>query len=328
MAETSNIAALAERISKDIFTWFKWRSRPLHDINWECVLEHHGKVTHPSDVVFHYEDPYTGKVLYLNTDLKSYQASSINKAQIEKALESLSLSVECANISEDWQRKFLLPHVGSSEVMGLLFVYNHDNRFDKNFDILLGKIKPSRLNIQEKNKIAVFGPGTILNLLNIVHDLKDLVAEQQMTRYDSYTFFYPDLVLSKAHGDQWSHAASVEVLVGPWIIIKHKGIPEQQVKEGYLIYYMRDGSQVDEFVYFLDALSRFQMLLGDEPIRIRLVNAVDQAANNFNIAKDKYLMEWGQDQQREKRLKAISINSIPTRETSFKLIEIGMREDE
>ena len=90
--------------------------------------------------------------------------------------------MECANISEDWQRKFLLPHVGSSEVMGLLFVYNHDNKFDKNFDILLGKIKPSRLNIQEKNKIAVFGPGTILNLLNIVHDLKDLVAEQQMTK--------------------------------------------------------------------------------------------------------------------------------------------------
>jgi hypothetical protein len=325
MAETSNIAALAERISKDIFTWFKWRSRPLHDINWECVLEHHDKGTHPSDVVFHYEDPYTGKVLYLNTDLKSYQASSINKTQIEKALESLSLSVECANISEDWQRKFLLPHVGSSEVIGLLFIYNHDNSFGKDLNILLGKIKLSRLNIQEKNKIVVFGPGTILNLFNIVHDLKDLVAEQQMTRYDNYTFFYPDLVLSKAHGDQWSHAASIELLVGPWIIIKHKEIPDQ-VKEGYLIYYMRDGSQVNEFVYFLDALSRFQMLLGDEPIRIRLVNAVVEAANNFNIAKDRYLREWGPDERRAKRLSEISINSIPTRETSFNLVEIGMRE--
>jgi hypothetical protein len=164
-------------------------------------------------------------------------------------------------------------------------------------------------------------------LFNIVHDLKDLVAEQKMTRYSDYTFFYPDLVLSKAHGDQWSHAASIELLVGPWIIIKHKEIPNQ-IKEGYLIYYMRDGSQVDEFVYFLDALSRFQMLLGDEPIRIRLVNAVGDAANKFNIAKDKYLREWGSDEQRAKRLNEISINSIPTRETSFNLIEIGMREDE
>jgi hypothetical protein len=324
MAETSNIAALAERISKDIFTWFKWRSRPLHDSNWECVLEHHDKRTHPSDVVFHYEDPYTGKALYLNTDLKSYKASSISKTQLEKALETLSLSVECANISKDWQGKFLLPHIGSSEVMGLLFIYNHDNNFDGNFNNLLGKTKPSRLNIQEKNKIAVFGPGTIMSLFNIVHDLKDLVAEQKMTRYDNYTFFYPDLVLSKAHGDQWSHAASIELLVGPWIIIKHKEIPDQ-IKEGYLIYYMRDGSKIDEFVYFLDALSRFQMLLSDEPIRIRLVNAVDDAANNFNIAKDRYLMEWGADLQREKRLSEISINSIPTRETSFNLVEIGMR---
>jgi hypothetical protein len=328
MAETSNIAALAERISNEIFTWFKWRSRPLRDSNWKCVLEHHDKETHPSDVVFHYEDPYTGKILYLNTDLKSYKASSITKTALEKALESLSLSVECANISEDWQQKFLLDHAGSSDVMGLLFVYNHDNSFDRHkFDSLLGKIKLSQLGIKERNKIVVFGPRKILDLYNIVHDLKVLIAEDMMTRHGDYAFFYPDLVMSKAHGDQWSHAASVEVLVGPWIIIKHKKISDQ-VKEGYLIYYMRDGSQVDEFVYFLDALSRFQMLLGDELIRIRLVNAVGEAANNFNVAKDKFLVTWGQDEQRAKRLNEISINSIPTRETSFNLIEIGMREDE
>jgi hypothetical protein len=328
MAETANIAALAERISKDIFTWFKWNSRPLRDSNWECVLDHHDKTTHPSDVVFHYDDPYTGKILYLNTDLKSYKASTINKTQLERALESLSLSVECAKISEDWQRKFLLPHAGSSEVIGLLFVYNHDNSFDKHkFNSLLGKIKLSQLGIKERNKIVVFSPGKILDLFNIVHDLKDLVAEDMMTRHGDYSFFYPDLVMSKAHGDQWSHAASVEVLVGPWIIIKHKEIPNQ-VKEGYLIYYMRDGSQVDEFVYFLDALSRFQMLLGDELIRIRLVNAVDEATNNFNVSKNKFLVTWGQDEQRAKRLNEISINSIPTRATSFNLVEIGMRENE
>jgi hypothetical protein len=235
--------------------------------------------------------------------------------------------VECANISGDWQRQFSLSHAGSSEVIGLLFVYNHDNSFDEDFNVLLGKVSLSKLDIKERNRIVVFGPRTILNLFNIVHDLKDLVAELKMPRYSDYTFFYPDLVLSKAHGDQWSHAASIELLVGPWIIIKHREIPNQ-IKEGYLIYYMQDGSQVDEFVYFLDALSRFQMLLGDEPIRIRLVNAVGDAANKFNIAKDKYLMAWGSDEQRAKRLNEISINSIPTRETSFNLVEIGMREDE
>jgi hypothetical protein len=327
MAETSNIAALADRIAKEIFVWLKWDYRPLQDSNWKCVLEKHNKKTHPSDIVFHYTDPYTGKVIYLNTDLKSYKADSITKGSIQKALESLNMSIECANISQGWQEKFLLPHDGTSEIVGLLFIYNHDNEFHTDLNQYIEKIKIQNLSIQRSNKIVIFGPKKIIDLLNIIYDIKSLVADDKMTRSAQYTFFYPDLVLSKAHGDPWSHAASIEAITGPWIIIKHRSI-NNSLKEGYLIYYMRDGSEVDEFVYFLDALSRFQMLLGGDLIRIRLVNPVENAKNNFDIAKDKYLKEWGSDEQRKKRLNEISIDSITVRETRISLTEIGMRQND
>jgi hypothetical protein len=327
MAETANIADLASRISNEIFSWLKWEYRPLRDVDWECVLEKHRKKTHPSDVVFHYQDPYSGKIVYLNTDLKSYKASSITKGAIQQALMSLNLSVECANISQDWQEKFLLSHAGPSEVVGLLFIYNHDNEFDKDLYRYIEKIKIQNLDVREKNKIFILGPNKIMNLLDIVYDIKGLVADSVMTRPDAYTFFYPDLVLSKSHGDPWSHAASIEVITGPWMIIKHRAI-QGQLEEGYLIYYMRNGSEVDEFVYFIDALSRFQMLLSENPIRIRLVDSVENAANNFDVAKDKYLREWGQDPQRKRRLDGISIETVPARQTRISFTEVGMRQND
>ncbi len=65
MAETGNIETLAKMVSRDIFQWFKWKSCPLTDVNWECVLEEHTKKkTHPSDVVYYYDEPYSGKTTY------------------------------------------------------------------------------------------------------------------------------------------------------------------------------------------------------------------------------------------------------------------------
>jgi hypothetical protein len=217
-----------------------------------------------------------------------------------------------------------LPHAGSSEVIGLLFIYNHDNEFDRNLYRYIEKVKIQNIPIKPSNRIVILEPKKIINLLNIVYDIKSLVADNTMNRPDGYTFFYPDLVLSKSHGDPWSHAATVEVITGPWIIIKHRSVNDY-LGEGYLIYYMRDGGEIDEFVYFIDALSRFQMLLEEDPIRIRLVAPVDNAANNFDIAKNKYLREWGNDPQRQKRLNEISIETIPVRETRINLSEIGMR---
>jgi hypothetical protein len=69
MAETGNIEALAQLVAKDIFKWFKWEQSPVNDVNWECVQDHHEKSTHPSDTVFVYINPYSGKRIYREFNL-------------------------------------------------------------------------------------------------------------------------------------------------------------------------------------------------------------------------------------------------------------------
>ena len=80
MSETANIAAMAEKVSADVFKWFKWEMLPPMDFDFNCHKpEKHKtsdlpKKTHPVDAVFKYFDPYLGKDILLNTDLKSYKS--------------------------------------------------------------------------------------------------------------------------------------------------------------------------------------------------------------------------------------------------------------
>lgn len=78
MAETANISKVAEIISSEIFPCFGWTERGPRNENWKCVDATHHKVTHPSDIVFYYLEPYENTRTYINCDLKSYSDSTIN----------------------------------------------------------------------------------------------------------------------------------------------------------------------------------------------------------------------------------------------------------
>jgi len=82
MSETSNIAKMAELLSSELFSEFLWKRTGPVDQDWKCVLESHHKNTHPSDVVFYYDEPYEPVRTYVNCDLKSYSADTISAAQI------------------------------------------------------------------------------------------------------------------------------------------------------------------------------------------------------------------------------------------------------
>ncbi|MES9898558.1 MAG: hypothetical protein ABW148_05995 [Sedimenticola sp.] len=323
MSETGNIEELAKIVSGDIFKWFKWRVCALKDENWKCVIDNHKKKTHPSDIVYHYDDPYSGDVIYISTDLKSYKKGSISSTSISNALRSLSISVECANISEDWQNKYLVNDVGFDCVIGMLFIYNHDDEFDKDLFDVIGSIDFDKINISENVKLVLFDPLKIRTLVNIVTDMKGLVADDLLPRTD-YTFFYPDLVMSKRHGEEWSQPASIEALTSPWLIIKHRATDE--IEEGYVIYYHMSGDTVDEFVYLIDAMSHYQMLLSNKPIRVRFTNPGSNSANNFNKAKLEYLKMWGADEARETQLNRIDARRISKVVSNYCPMEIGMRD--
>ncbi|WP_054112900.1 hypothetical protein [Marinagarivorans algicola] len=324
MPENGNIEKLAKIVSQDIFSWLKWDQRPVMDVDWACELEHHGKKTHPSDTVFSYIHPYTGDRIYLNTDLKSYQKKSINATSVRKALQSLALSVECANVSADWQDKFHIDDEYTHTVVGLLFIYNHDNEFDRVFYDLLNAVDRKNLAIANGNALYVLGPAKIRFLLSVVNDMRRLKADDTLPNKSDFTFYYPDLVLSKRHCGEWGQPATIEMLTGPWIIIKHKAV--ESTEEGFLIYYSKQGETIEEFVYFLDTLSHYQLLLSNYPIRLRFVDACDDATLNFIKAKEQYLKTWGPDHGREQQLDRINPESVSTIVTKFNPLEVGMRD--
>src|SRR6266498_1727638 len=105
--ENQNIAAMAERASKEIFEVFGWRQLGPKNQNWACVeQEKHDRRrarTHPTDLVFRYEDPWSGQEIYVNSDLKSYAKGTIVQQSLVSLIRNLSRSVECANKSEEFQ---------------------------------------------------------------------------------------------------------------------------------------------------------------------------------------------------------------------------------
>lgn len=123
MAETQNIAAMADKVADEVFAVFGWKQHGPKNHNWACSQEDHGKKTHPSDVVFYYDDVYTHDRVYVSTDLKSYSKKKISAQQLLPSIRSLAQSVECANSGSEWRKSY----VGEDtnwRCEGLLFIHN------------------------------------------------------------------------------------------------------------------------------------------------------------------------------------------------------------
>lgn len=351
MAETETIARMAEKISKDIFSFFRWEVVGPCNQDVECKKPDRHKPknkvqthTHPTDVVFSYLDPYTGKQVYLNTDLKSYGASSIAPGTTRSALKSLSYTVECAKISQQWKNRYCTNSSGSREdIRGMFFIYNHDANYNKNFfDYFRSRkeyktkktttsadvIRIESINVGVNNYTHIIDPEKV-NLLNtIVSDVKILASEKKFN-LDEYNFFYPELTLHKQHLAYGSKcAASIEMLSSSYIIIHHGKIKKKKEKilsEGYLIYYNDKGSSYEEFIYFLDTLSKHQILKNNKSIRIRFSNKKrhQDIMSNFDKAVKSYSSMWQFDEKKEKQLSNIEISTIEQFIPVFSQTEIG-----
>jgi len=159
MAETLNIGELAVDISNDVLSWFKWEVIDLYDENFSCkkTEQHFNKDndsassneetklssddsepakakehTHPVDVVFKYTDPYSGRDILFNTDLKSYKSTSIRPGDVREMLQSIAKSIDCASISKEWKARYGYNST-NYEIRGMLFIYNHDGEYHRNF---------------------------------------------------------------------------------------------------------------------------------------------------------------------------------------------------
>jgi hypothetical protein len=375
--EVSAIAEMANLVANDLVKWFKWTKFPLADQNFKCLkVEKHAAIrrkrkvaeeqegdtehdeqilptqsappkshNHPVDVVLSYVDPYTAKRVMLNTDLKSYKTDSISKTMVRNALKSLGNTIECARSSPEWKAKYNFSE--DADIRGLLFVYNHDGDYDKNFyDIFRsvpekggekaqGKIDISNLPISKGQLLHIIEPKTINYMLTIINDSASLHADGTFPETE-YFFYYPELTLHKTKLPKEARPATIELLSAPYLIIEHGPIKKYNEKtqsledrhcEGFVVYYNRSGATIKEFIYLLDTLSSFQMLDRNCSLRLRIAHDTpdDALRSNFDAAKATYAQDWGFDQYKIEKLDRIEIKIIEVTQKKYSATDVGWR---
>lgn len=198
MAETVNIARMAEFISQNIFTWLGWTQCNATNENWQCVNVVHGRKTHPADVVYSYPEPYKNAMTYIHCDLKSYAKTSISKSAIKEALSNINDALSCAKISQDWRNRYVSTDK-NYYVKAMLFIYNHDEGFqDEATFMSLLHDATRQLKVDKGNVIYVFGPHRIMYFSSLINNLMRLRGEGKIPiENHKFGYYYPEQFNSK-----------------------------------------------------------------------------------------------------------------------------------
>lgn len=330
--EQGNKAAMARAKALEMLTVFGWKKVGPEEQNWACVTQEHlnerdkEKKAHSTDIVFSYDDPYEARRIYLNTDLKSYAAGTIQKSRLKKELINLAQATECANKSEEWQNLYQ-SETHNSTVHGLLFIYNHDAKYDESFVDILDTIRASSIKLRKPYKLVVFGPKLIWYLYCVSSDILKTCTQMGLN-FDECGFYYPELVRARTRLDQ-AHAATIEMVTGPWQIFRYPSSHKGNESGGYLFYYHGTGETIDEFKYIIDYIFRYQLLREKGTVQIRLINPSSDAASKFDKARNSYaedfygFEDFGK-KEFQQRIERISYKSVTGVESHYSEIELGM----
>jgi hypothetical protein len=323
MAETANTAKMAEKLSVALFNDFFWQTIGPKNHNWPCEeKERHKSETHPSDVIFFYDNPYSLSRTYVNCDLKSYNSKNIKGSLITPAMESLARALNCAEKSAVFQKAYTHEKV-ISEICGLLFVYNHDGDYDKNFNLLLTEIKPKLSEVPRKSKIVVMGPEDIYWLDNVRHDIVLARGNEELPSPASCKYYFPNLRRKPNVQPDKAVAATVEMLTSPWIVLSYP-VPKENGKRGFIIYYRRRGDTVREFLYLIDYLMHFNVIGDDTQVTIRTLFADKEAPTLFGQAIHEYVEKSDRSPEIRARLDKVEFKQIAQIKSQFSDLEIGM----
>lgn len=260
LAETATIAQIAEKLSNEMFGEFLWTKIGPVNQDWACENDQHPSKTHPTDVVFFYDEPYSKRRTYLQCDLKSYAKDSITHNQIKKAMISLANQVSCAEISAEWQNLYTTGD-SSYDVCGLLFVYNHDGEFDRDFSKIFDQIKWDDIDVPKNARLYLIGPDDILWLDNVRLEIKQMrgsTGAGSLPPREHCSFYYPQLSRKPNIQNSDARAATMEMLKSPWITLRYQGPSDRE--ERYVVFVRRAASTPEEYEYLIDYLRHFQCL--------------------------------------------------------------------
>lgn len=318
MGETQNISRMAELISGEIFSELFWMTKGPTNINWDCIIEEHKKNKHPTDVVFEYKNPYKNAFSYVLCDLKSYAKGSIDASNIAAAISSLNLTLECARESREWQDLYIQSGLNHT-INGMLFIYNHDGEYDKNFSTLL-KNAFSRVKISRGNKIYILSPIDICYLKTITNHIKTLRGDSIISSKSNCSFFYPSLSKERPAHAKLQRPCSLE------LIKSNVQILQQTVDalNNFFLFYRGYGDTREEFMYLFDYLCYYQIVENATSIEICAPYASPAAAAIFSSAKTDYIANREEDRFSD-RINSIKFRPISNIVTQFSEIEIGMR---
>lgn len=312
MGETVNIKEMADTLAEQIFDIFLWEKCLATDYRWMCVeSNNHRKVKdsdkakqpptkvakkaakrkikqHPSDAVFTYEDPYRGFTTHINADLKSYSKSTMGTFDLEGTLVSLAQAVECAHKSETFSEAF--GNGGDVHAVdGLLFVYNHDGEYDRDFDDRLQQLSGKSLSIRENHRLFVMGPERVVYIYSVARDIEARVAKLvKKADYDHYKFYSPELRVTKIKGEKYG-PAPIEALIGPWMFVTYFATRGEKLST--VVYYDGAGESQDEFKYLIDAILSMNLLEDGTPIEVALQTSNDKTPIHFAAALKAYAVD-------------------------------------
>lgn len=324
MSETGPTAEISAVVSDRLFKEFLWKASPFRDQNWPCELsaKHSDRKTHPSDVVFNYDEPYRPVRTFVQTDLKSYTAGSITALQVRKAVFNLAQSLQCAELSPKWAGLYVEPDTAHS-VVGMLFIYNHDNTYDKNFDSMLASLDLSDVTIPKGSRLFVLGPSQIHWLNNVAYEIRQMRGEGNVPEREACYFYHPHLARRKNVQVMEARAATLEMLTGPWITMRYKG---KTGKDGVVLFYRGKGARPEEFLQLIDHLMNFQMIEEGIDVQVRTLAADDLAAAHFKQAIEKYIRDCEAKKDTAALLRSVLYKAISDVHSSFSLIDTGMRD--
>ncbi len=329
---------MAELASTEIFSVFGWKDVPPRNQNWTCVeKKRHGKSkgpgTHPTDTVWTYTEPYSGKTVYVNADLKSFASSTIETTDLAKALRSLSRSVECAPKSSGWQRLYA-DASRNYEVIGMLFVYNHDGLYKKKFGEDLKPITPSRLDLQAKDFVGVVGPDRVTYLNSVAKEVKSLQADGKIPPKSHRYFFFPHLTRGMAAHQKHS-SVPLDHLLSPLVTLGYEfstaeTLPTGVAREGVIGFYDGCGESKAEFKYLLDYFIKYQIADGKREITVSLFQPIPDAAAVFERAKAEFARDhWPvgntSEAQFAELLGSIRYREIQSVVQRFSEVNLGMQ---
>lgn len=323
--ESSNISKMAEFLSDEVFSEFFWEKVGPVNENWPCEeSEKHSCSTHPADVVFYYDEPYTQERTYVHCDLKSYAKTSIQTNAIQNALTSLAKQVACAEKSDTWRKRYMHENVNPS-VCGLLFVYNHDGEYDRTFHSHLTSVKQDKLNLPKGSKLCVLGPEDVFWLDNVRYEIRQMrgkAGTDKLPDAKHCRYFYPQLDRHANIQPIKARAATIEMLTSSWIVLEY----EKQERKGMIVFYRRSGETEAEFVYLLDYLRHYQLLNSQTDIVVKTLAETNATHAMFQKAQHTYISgfcgESGSDLA--DYVKAIKFSRMTQVVTTFSTEEIGM----